>query len=230
MSSTEEDVRFDSYRDIATFRGQRPLFYQQFGSYQGEWVLFALAGDDYLIYRDYYGSCSGCDSLEAANISTSEQALAFAEGYRPFCEIPRETARNLARNGTLKQVFPANFRESDWRDDLNPDELVGELETIIKLEEDLPVEADDAWRARSQETRRRVLERIDVEALIDTVIDVDGPDRLVAIRDEMYLQLKDASSDRRYFLRVPPEMIRVRQAKAWSFDMDENEYAPIVET
>jgi hypothetical protein len=33
-----------------------------------------------------------------------------------------------------------------------------------------------------------------------------------------------------YFLRVPPNMERARQAVAWTFDMDENEYAPEVQT
>ena len=33
-----------------------------------------------------------------------------------------------------------------------------------------------------------------------------------------------------YFLRVPPNMERARQAVAWTFDKAENEYAPCLET
>lgn len=33
-----------------------------------------------------------------------------------------------------------------------------------------------------------------------------------------------------YFLRVPPNMVRARQAVAWTFGLTEEEYAPVVET
>lgn len=33
-----------------------------------------------------------------------------------------------------------------------------------------------------------------------------------------------------YFLRVPPEMIRARQAVAWTFGLTEEEYAPLIQT
>ncbi len=223
MSSIE--VSFDSYREVATFNGQRSLFYQEFGSYQGEWVLFALGDEDYVIYRDWYGSCSGCDSLQADTPRTQEQAEEFAKGYKPFCEIPRLTASKLAQNGTFETVFPANFR-----DGIDMEGIVAEIETLVKLEEGLAVTADDAWRAKSQETRRRVLEQLDVRSMIDKVREVDGPDSLVVINDETYLWLQDASTPRRYLLRVPPEMRRVRQAKAWTFGVSEEEYAPLIET
>jgi hypothetical protein len=225
MSSIE--ITFDSYREVATFNGQRPLFYQEFGSYQGEWVLFALGDEDYVIYRDWYGSCSGCDSLQADCPRTQEQAEEFARAYRPFCEIPRLTASKLAQNGTFETVFPANFRDGGGVD---LEGVVDEIETLVKLEEELPVTAEDAWRAKSQETRRRVLEKLDVQKLIDSVREIDGDDSLVVINKEVYLWLKDSSTPRRYLLRVPPEMKRVREAKAWTFGLSEDEYAPLIET
>jgi hypothetical protein len=33
-----------------------------------------------------------------------------------------------------------------------------------------------------------------------------------------------------YFLRVPPNMMRARQAVAWTFGLSEEEYAPLAET
>jgi hypothetical protein len=33
-----------------------------------------------------------------------------------------------------------------------------------------------------------------------------------------------------YFLRVPPMMVRARQAVAWTFDKVEHNYAPALET
>ena len=55
--------------------------------------------------------------------------------------------------------------------------------------------------------------------------------------DEALVMVKVANSTpepdgslRDYFLRVPPDMIRARQAVAWSFGKKENEYNPCVET
>lgn len=231
-----EDVRVpQSYADVATFRGERVLLYRQFGSYQGEWVLFSIAGDEYHLYRGWYGSCSGCDSLQAmqaTSVVTREDVDEFISDYHPFAEIPRVTARKLAANGTFSQVFPANYR-SDYSD-LNMDELVAEIETQIKLEEDLPLGKDDAMRAMSQETRRRVLEKINVLQMIVRVIDEDADDKLVAIEgkeeEEVYLWLQDSSTTRKYLLRVPPEMARVKEAKAWTFYLQEDEYHPLLET
>lgn len=228
MSSTEDLRHPVSYRDIATLRGERVLIYREFGSYQGEWVMVSLRGDEYLLYRGYYGSCSGCDDLQATSFVTQEDVDKFIAEYRPFAEIPRVTARKLATNNTFKQVFPGNYRES--YSDIDTAELVAEIEVQVRLEEDLPVTKEDAMRAMSQETRRRVLERLDVPSLIDLVIDIDGFDQLVRIEGEVYLYVKDGSTERRYLIGVPPEMQRVREAKAWTFDLQEEEYAPVVET
>jgi hypothetical protein len=37
-------------------------------------------------------------------------------------------------------------------------------------------------------------------------------------------------STKKYMLRVPPTMVRARQAVAWTFDIPEQEYRPLVET
>jgi hypothetical protein len=46
----------------------------------------------------------------------------------------------------------------------------------------------------------------------------------------MLLRVKDCSTDREYFLRVPPDIKNVKEGLAWSFDLEENEYNPIIET
>ena len=54
--------------------------------------------------------------------------------------------------------------------------------------------------------------------------EVPGDEPLVMVR------VQDPSTDREYFLRVPPTMQTARQAVAWTFDMEEQEYQPEVET
>ena len=51
----------------------------------------------------------------------------------------------------------------------------------------------------------------------------------------LLLEVENATAEadgtrRRYFLRVPPDMRSPREASAWTFGLDEDEYAPSVET
>ena len=230
-----------SYADVARLRGQQVLFYEQFGSWQGEWFLLAYDGEQYLLYEGWYGSCSGCDDIEANWSSCSNEDEPVDEtklrewlgSYRAFAEIPAQTARNLATAGTFESVLPRNVRE------MNPGAVARECEVLIKLEENLPLVVTDALNSGNQEIRRRVIEEIGIETFMQevsaTTLDVDGADRLMAFGaphtdEQVYLCLKDASTPREYVLRVPPDMERVRQAKAWSFGIAEHEYAPEIET
>lgn len=221
------------YDDVARLRGQRPLLYQRFGSYQGEWLCFAVDADKYYLYKDWYGSCGGCDSLEATHFDTPESVQTFIDQYPAFIDMPRATARNLALNGTLAQVFPANMQENSG--DLPMAEVIQEAAMLILLEEGLPITNGQILFTRNQETRRRGIEQRGIAQFLAEVeastIHEDGVDKLVRFGDgQTYLWLQDGSTDREYILRVPPEMERVRQAKAWSFGVAEEEYAPLIET
>ena len=45
-----------------------------------------------------------------------------------------------------------------------------------------------------------------------------------------YVQVKDGSTSRQYFLRVPPTIQTAAEAVAWSFDMPVEAYSPARET
>lgn len=45
-----------------------------------------------------------------------------------------------------------------------------------------------------------------------------------------FLQVKDSSSGKSYFLKVPHDMESVREAKAWTFGLEKGEYNPEIET
>jgi len=233
MSGTEQLPAPTSYADIAGIHGRRTLLYREFGSYQGEWLMVAL-GDEYAIYKGWYGSCSGCDHLQAefgGDMADADRVRAFADEYRPFALIPRKTAANLARRRSFKTVFPANMRGE--YSDVNIDQFSDETELIIALEEDMPLTVEDALRSINQETRRRIFEKIGVKQVISEVVahGKDTPDTLVRLVDDgVYLHLHDASTDREYLLRVPPDMRDINAAKAWTFGISQNEYAPLIET
>ena len=99
----------------------------------------------------------------------------------------------------------------------------------------------EALRVKNAELRREAIERIGEEAFMAgieaTVIDEQGHDRLMSTPESdepgkpfVFLYLQDASTPRCYVLRVPDDMKRVQQAKAWTFNLKENEYTPLRET
>jgi hypothetical protein len=244
--STTETFKGNSYEIVAWARGQEPLLFEQFGSYQGEWLLLSYKDGEYQIYKDYYGSCSGCDSWEAwdghdmrdddYNLipPTREKAMEFAKDYKSFIEIPAATAAKLAKNGTFIKVLPANIRDSYGMEDANIDAWAKDAELIIKLKEGLKITKDDILSCRNQEVKQKALKQFGYEQFVEETgskeLDRTGEDALIDVGGVIFLSVKDSSTDRRYLLRVPDNMKRVRQAKAWTFNVSEAEYAPLIET
>ena len=56
-------------------------------------------------------------------------------------------------------------------------------------------------------------------------------DKIIFLTDDItFLQVKDPSSGKIYFLKVPPDMRSVQEAKAWTFGLEKEEYEPEIET
>jgi type IV secretory pathway protease TraF len=238
------------YAIVAWARGQDRLFYEEFGSYQGEWLLLARAPatGNYYLYKGSYGSCSGCDSYEAAfsGSPAMSEAQKFAADYLPFAEIPQQTMRNLAERGTLKRILPLNERYSanDNEGD-SVDRVAGEMIVAVKVTEGLEVTVADIMAAQNAEIKQLAIRAYGYEKFVedahaeefdregaDALLRINGPNRGARNPDVLvFLSVKDSSTDRRYLLRVPPHMSTVRQAKAWTFGLNQPEdYAPAVET
>lgn len=232
MSQTEPVFGGYGYPIIAWANGQKLIHYHEFGSYQGEWLMLAKGEKDYFVYKDYYGSCSGCDSYQAEEPKTLSQAKKFAESYKSFIEVPIETMRNLVTRGTLHKIFPANVKDS--YSDLKPDEFVVDAQIAVKLEENLAITVDDLLACKNQEIKQTALKRFGYENFVREAkmdeIDRDGEDALLRKDDIVFAYVKDSSTPRRYLLRVPPTMKTVKQAIAWTFNLSPSEYAPLVET
>lgn len=233
MSATELVPEPTAYSDIAAIHGRRSLLYVMSGDYQGEWLMFALDGKsgEYAIYRDWYGSCSGCDDLQATFGYSGETARAtveeWAAKYPPFALVPQETMKNLVSADSLLTIFPANVRDAS----IDMEGFVRECGLLVRLEEELELTPEMALSSNNQETRRRIMERLGIDQFVVEAIADDGADRLVRCTDEgVYLWLQDASTERQYLLRVPPETRTVKAGKAWSFGLKEEEYAPLIET
>lgn len=239
MSATEETFKGDSYEIVAWAHGQTPLIFRRFGSYQGEWLMLAKDAEQYFLYKDYYGSCSCCDSFEGTfgyskdGIAKSA-AVEFAKAYPSFIEVPLETMRNLAINGAeaMQRIFPGNINDAYSEIDLPT--FVADCVLVTKLEEGIDITVDNILAAPNAELKQRSLktfgyERFVKEAAME-VIDKDGEDSLLARGDVVFAYIKDSSTPRRYLLRVPPNMRKVKEAIAWTFNLTPAQYQPLIET
>lgn len=239
MSQTEPRFTGNSYEVVAFANGQDVVLFQTFGSYQGEWLLMAKDAEQFYVYKGYYGSCSGCDSYEAWRNYDSEgptlsQAKEFVgkDDYHSFIEIPNSTMENLCRNGTLEKVMPANIRTGYSEVDVAG--FCKDVTLRIKTDRGMPITVQDILDARNQEIKQKALrvfgyERFVAEADMEE-IDVVGEDKLLRKGDVLFAYVKDSSTPRRYLLRVPPNMKRLKEAIAWTFGMTEKQYSPLKET
>lgn len=230
------------YTMVAEARGQRVLWFRRFGSYQGEWLLLSRTDDRYFIYKDWYGSCSGCDSIEATWSHSQElepddpKVQEFIEGYRPFLEMTPRGALNVAqRDDNLLKVMPANMRSYEW----DPEAVGYQLALVVKHEEGV-ITAREIIELDNQEIRREALEKFGADLFVRDLdaklIDSEGDDHLYFFfRDEgpepfVFLYLKDASTDRRYILRTHPQHRKVREARAASFGIPVERFDLVQET
>ena len=115
---------YNSYKIIAQARGEKVLFYKEAGTYSGDWVMLSYKDGLYYFYKDYYGSCSGCDNLLSVEPSNIEDAKKFAEDYRPFIAIREDIAAELSQHNELITVLPKNIRDESWSDISWPDAIL----------------------------------------------------------------------------------------------------------
>lgn len=89
------------------------------------------------------------------------------------------------------------------------------------------------------ETRRVIQERMPdfVKKIGGKTIDTSKRGKLIEIdlgsdpeKIARYVQVKDSSTAREYFLRVPPTINEVNEAIGWTFGLTEDEYTPTKET
>lgn len=140
-------MKIENYGEIiAHFTKKKLLAYVEFGSYQGEYITVIDDGDNVLLYKGYYGSCSGCDWLqnEGETDWTSEKTLYEVseeklkeyfekEAGHSFASIPKETIKRVDSD-TFTSFLPANVRSEIY--DFDGDKLHKEI--IESLQE--PVE------------------------------------------------------------------------------------------
>jgi len=81
-------------------------FYNQGGSYQGEWVALGVSNDGFFFHQGSYGSCSGCDWLEG--LSDKEDAINFLNEMKKIIKI--------GDTWEEAKVYLENTKKNGWED------------------------------------------------------------------------------------------------------------------
>lgn len=146
------------------------------------------------------------------------------------------TEYDLTKPIRLKTHDDDYYEPYDTREAVN--ELIEQTDILYRILNDKAVSAEKIISIPNSEIRRAVVELVgyDKVAKNATIIDeseVDG--RLMKIplkndEDIMLLHVKDPSTDREYFLRVPPEMASARQARAWTFGFEAHDFELVKES
>ena len=96
-----EEIKIEDYGDmLAQVTGKKLISYNTFGSYQGDWIATLEDGENIELWKGYYGSCSGCDWIEAErdwdkDTVSLEKAKEYFKEDRPFAVIPKETMNRI---------------------------------------------------------------------------------------------------------------------------------------
>lgn len=96
---------------------------------------------------------------------------------------------------------------------------------------------EDWLNEHDLEIRRVIQERLGNDRFVQLVgaTSIDHGQRGILVKVDLgddpegvahYVHVKDASTDRRYYLRVPPSITHADEAVAWTFGLDEGNYQP----
>lgn len=205
-----------SYTGIAIAKGQTPIFYKEYGEYNGAWIMVAIDKDTVYVYKDWYGTCSGCDSLQAKNPVTPEEDEDFAKDYHPFLEIPIDGFKSICERGTFKELLPLNLSYA-----INTEVVAHSIEDVAVCLWGKPT-VEQILALQNAETLRMALEKYGEEQFIRdagaVLEDSDGDNALYTIDDRYFLWLQDSSTPRKYFIEVA-KCDTVRHGIAWSFNI-----------
>ncbi|MBD3352497.1 MAG: hypothetical protein GF364_13495 [Candidatus Lokiarchaeota archaeon] len=139
----------------------------------------------------------------------------------------------IRKYGNWVKVFKKNI-------DFNTKELTERAQFVFLLGKPKnKIKHEDIINCSNVEIRRILIEEYGISRFIHEtdadIIHEDGESQLIRIPLDsfteplVFVKVKDSSTDRIYFLQVPPDMKTCKQAIAWTFGLSEEEYAPLLE-
>ena len=145
----------------------------------------------------------------------------FDDGFKAF--------GNQKLSGNLTVEFDDLYHDhEDWLP-----ELIETTDTLYAALTGETVNPEAIIGLPNAEIRRAVVELVGYDKIIDAAEELDRSEvdgtllriKLPEDEDLVLVHVKDPSTDREYFLRVPPQMKTARQARAWTFGFEAEEFA-----
>lgn len=125
-----------SYEDILHRIYDEVLFYNEYGSYQGDWLAKVKKGDEEFWLWGWYGSCSGCDWFQAE--ADYPWSCDFEDtDFDYFFEKVKEETKRLIKS----------FVDDYEADKFTKEELIAHLEKSLK-------EWDDGQREMLEDVKK----------------------------------------------------------------------------
>ena len=168
------------------------------------------------------------NEMVSGYLSGSEQAWLVCKPIRLEFD---EQGRLHSASGKCLQ-FRDGWGGYAWHGVLVPEKLIMHPEEVTR---------EDWLQEHDLEVRRVIQERLGNDRFVELVggrcIDTGTRGNLIEVdlgSDSEgvahYVQVRDASTQRQYYLRVPPSIRRADEAVAWTFGLDEQDYQPRQET
>lgn len=112
------------YSIVAKCRDHDVIFYERYGSYQGEWLMVSIYDREAFIWKGSYGSCGGCDHLEGSldseheeiekgkwrHIVSKKDVIEFSYNYLPFLTLDFTDLVDACATDNLLSILPRNIR------------------------------------------------------------------------------------------------------------------------
>ena len=129
MNNKEEKLKVENYGDmLAQVKGKELVSFTMFGDYQGEWFGVLKNEGELEFWRGYYGSCSGCDFLEAegefsweddfnGHFITRKSAEEYFKEETPFL-VAEENVIMKASIEELRTLLPKKVLDDAWDFDM----------------------------------------------------------------------------------------------------------------
>jgi hypothetical protein len=125
MGLINKYMKIENYGELlAKGLEMKLLFYEEYGSYSGDYIAILESDDTVEIYKGNYGSCSGCDWLEAerdweTNSVSDEKIKEYCSDEKPFLSVDKSKLDTLINSEDMSVYFPANTRNDydDWNFD-----------------------------------------------------------------------------------------------------------------
>lgn len=131
----------------------------------------------------------------------------------------------------------AETRGSEWRKDQLDDwqkPFLNAIDSFLFMVSENP-DPKKVLELENAEVRRYMIKRVGYENIKDAVkaevLHVDGNNELLKFNSgELYVKVRDSSTEREYLLYVEGNHTTCKSAIAWTFGLREEEYNPIIET